>query len=89
MRSSRLAAVSLVVVAVAGLSACAPPAVDQGALERWHAERAARGADDGSVTVLTSTALAGATGDRVGAIGYRADRDTAWSLTVHGDPVAP
>jgi hypothetical protein len=156
MRPSRLAAASLVLLAVGALSSCAPPAVDQVALERWHADRAARGADDGSLTVLTASAPAGATGDRVGidlaapviptsltfecfgegtislqvdgatvdgsrsttttvgpldcadgpheldptavgrtavarvgAIGYRADRDTAWSLTVHGDPVAP
>lgn len=154
MRPSRLAAASLVVVAVGALSACAPPAVDQVALERWHADRAERGADDGSVATLTSTSPAGTAGDRIvtdfdgpvlatsitfecfgdgsislqvdgasatesrsttttvgaldcadgpheidptsigrtavsriGVIGYRPDRDTAWSLTVHGDPV--
>jgi hypothetical protein len=67
MRPPRLAAASLVVLVVGTLSACSPPAVDQVALGRWQADRAARGADDGSTTTLTSTAPAGASQGSVSA----------------------
>jgi hypothetical protein len=156
MRPPRLVAASLVVLAVGTLSACSPPAVDQVALGRWQADRAARGADDPDVTVFTANAPAGSPGQRisadfpeprvptsitfecfgegtislqvdgaadggsssrtttvgeldcadgpheidpgavgpgavtgVGAIAYRPDRDTAWSLTVHRDRFVP